>query len=86
LSRGLVDELAEPAQLLDRACEAAGALAAMPAAAFSSAKRAVRQPLVEAARRRAEAEDAATLERWCSPRTLANVEAFVARTFKRAQA
>src|SRR5207237_1073732 len=61
LARGLVDELVEPERLLDRACEVAEELAALPPIAFTAAKLAVRRPMIEAARREAERTDEAVL-------------------------
>ncbi len=83
LARGLVDELAEPERLLDRACAVADELAAIPAAAFAATKLAVRQPMIEAARRQSALTDAAVLEHWCAPETLRHVAAFAEQTIKR---
>jgi enoyl-CoA hydratase len=83
LARGLVDELVEPEQLLDRACGVAKELAAIPHATFRATKLAVRRPLIEAAQRQAALTDAAVLEHWCAPETLRQVAQFVAQTLKR---
>jgi enoyl-CoA hydratase len=83
LARGLVDELVDPQGLLDRACEVAGELAAIDPATFTAAKRAVRQPLVEAARRQSAAGDAAVTEHWCSLEVQRHIADFAARTIKR---
>jgi enoyl-CoA hydratase len=83
LRRGLADELVDAERLLDRASEVAGELAAVPAATYAATKLAVRRPMIEAAQRQAALEDAATVERWCSPEVLANVAEFVERTIKR---
>jgi enoyl-CoA hydratase len=76
LARGLVDELVEPERLLDRACEVAAEMAAIPAAAFTAAKQAVRRPMIEAAQRQAVLTDAALLEHWASPETIRQVAEF----------
>jgi enoyl-CoA hydratase len=76
LARGLVDELVEPERLLDRACEVAEELAAIPPAAFTATKLAVRRPMIEAAQRQATLTDTALLEHWCSPDTLRHVAVF----------
>ena len=47
LARGLVDEVVEPAALLDRAIAAAQTLAALSPAAFAQTKRQIRQPALE---------------------------------------
>jgi enoyl-CoA hydratase len=83
LTRGLVDELVEPERLLDRACAVAEELAAIPAAAFAATKLAVRQPMIEAARRQSALTEAAVLEHWCAPETLRQVAAFAEQTIKR---
>jgi enoyl-CoA hydratase len=83
LARGLVDELVEPEQLLDRACSIGEELAAIPPATFTATKLAVRQPLLEAARRRAALTDAIVLEQWCRPDTLRQVAAYAEQTIKR---
>jgi enoyl-CoA hydratase len=83
LAHGFVDELVEPERLLDRACEVAQEMAAIRPTTFTATKMAVRQPMIEAARRQAALTDAAVLEYWCSPETLREVAAFAERTIKR---
>jgi enoyl-CoA hydratase len=83
LARGLVDELVEPEQLLERACAVGEELAAIPATAFTVTKLAVRQPLIEAARRQTALTEAAVLEHWCAAETLRHVAAFAEQTIKR---
>jgi enoyl-CoA hydratase len=83
LAHGLVDELVEPDQLLDRACAVAEELAAIPPATFRATKLAVRRPMIEAAQRQAALTDAAVLEHWCSPETLRQVAQFAEQTLKR---
>ena len=68
---------------LDRACAVAEELAAIPPAAFTATKRAVRRPLIEAAQRQAALTDALVLEQWCAPETLRHAAAFAAQTIKR---
>lgn len=83
LARGLVDELVDPEQLLERACKVAEEMAALPSATFAATKVAVRQPMIEAAQRQAASTDAALLDHWCSPDTLRRVAEFAERTIKR---
>lgn len=83
LARGLVDELVEPEQLLDRACAVAQELAAIPAETYAATKLAVRRPMIEAARRQAEVSDPQILDHWCSPEVLKHIGEFAARTIKR---
>jgi len=82
LTRGIVDELVEPDKLLDRACETAEELAAIPAAAFAATKLSVRQPMIEAARRQTALTEAAVIEHWCSAETLRQVAAFAEKAIK----
>jgi len=83
LARGLVDEVVEPEQLLDRACQIAGEMGAIPTATFAATKLAVRRPMIEAAERQALLGDAAVIDDWCSSETLARVAAFAERSIKR---
>ncbi len=82
LSRGLVDELVEPDQLLDRAVAVAHELARIFPATFTATKLAVRRPMIEAAERTA-ANDAAIVNSWCSSEVEAQMSAFVERAIKR---
>ena len=83
LALGLADELVEPERLLERGCAVAEELAAIPPAVFAATKRAVRRPMIEAARRQAALTDAAVIEQWCAPETLRQVAAFAEQTIKR---
>jgi enoyl-CoA hydratase len=83
LARGMVDELVEPDKLLDRACETAEELAAIPVAAFAATKLAVRLPMIEAARRQTPLTEAAVVEHWCLAETLRNIAAFADKAIKR---
>jgi enoyl-CoA hydratase len=47
VKRGLVDDVVEPAELMDRALAEANALGALPAATFALTKRQIRQPLID---------------------------------------
>jgi enoyl-CoA hydratase len=79
LSRGLVDELADPDNLLERACEVAAELAAIPATTYAATKRALRQPLVDRARHLTATDGSALIETWCAPATLRAVADFASR-------
>jgi enoyl-CoA hydratase len=83
LARGMVDEVLDADRLLDRACEVAGELGAIPPATFAATKLAIRRPLIETAQRQAAVQDPPTVERWCSPETRATIAEFAARTIKR---
>jgi len=73
------DALVEPDALLDRACEVAAELAAIPAACYAANKKLLRQPLVDRARQLTAAHGPALVEKWCSPETLKDVADFASR-------
>jgi len=83
LRRGIVDELAEPAELLPRAIAEAERLAAIPAAAFELTKAQMREPAVETMRRRRAQLDAPIAEYWTNPSTLTEIRGYVERTLKK---
>jgi len=83
LVRGLVDELVDPAVLLDRAVAAAQTLAALPPAAFVLTKRQTRQPALERLESVGRAVDVAVEEIWTAPETLERIRDYVAQTFKK---
>lgn len=77
---GLVDELVEPGELLERSLATAAELAAIPEPAFALTKRLLRAPLLERIERYAGEIDAAVLENWSRPETAAAIRAFLDRT------
>jgi enoyl-CoA hydratase len=83
LARGLVDELADPAALLDRAVAMAETLAALSPKAFAQSKRQIRQEVADALERHGARVDAEAEEIWTAPETLARVRDYVARTFRK---
>jgi enoyl-CoA hydratase len=83
LARGLVDELVDPDKLLDRACEVAAEMGAIPPKVFATTKLAVRRPMIETAREQAAKTDAKVLEHWLSPETMSVITKFVEDTIKR---
>ncbi|MBX9791449.1 MAG: enoyl-CoA hydratase/isomerase family protein [Pirellulales bacterium] len=83
LARGLVDELVDPERLLDRACEVAEEMAAIPPATFTATKMAVRRPMFEAARRQAELTDHERVAEWSNPETIRQIAEFAAKNIKR---
>lgn len=80
LARGLIDEVAPPGELLDRAVAAARRLGAIPAASFAATKRALRAPALARYRAAAPEADPATVEAWRSPEVRAAVASYVGRT------
>ncbi len=83
IGRGLVDEVVDPALLLDRAIAAAQSLAALSPPAFALTKRQTRQPALERLRE-ASTVDAEVTKIWTAPETLDRVRDYVSRTFKKA--
>ena len=83
LTRGLVDELAEPAELLERAVAAAEALGSLSPKAFAQTKEQVRQPAADAIKRDGERLKAVSEEIWTAPATRARIADYVARTLKK---
>jgi len=84
LMRGLVDEVVEPEQLLERALAAAQSLAALSPPAFAATKRQLRQSAAERLAREGRDIDAAAMDIWASPETLERIRGYVARTLKKA--
>jgi enoyl-CoA hydratase len=83
LTRGLVDEVVAPADLLNRAMAAAETLAVLPPATFALTKQQIRQPVADAMERHGRRLDAASEEIWTAPATLDHIRDYVARTFKK---
>lgn len=83
LARRLIDELVEPAALLDAAMAAAKTLAALPPATFALTKSQIRQPLIDRMAKDGARVDALAEQIWTSPDTLAHVRDFVAKTLKK---
>jgi enoyl-CoA hydratase len=82
LARGLIDEIAEPAALRDRAVEAAAQLAALSPEAFAMTKRQLR---ADVAQRVAIGHDAvAATDVWTAPETLERIRDYMNRTLKKA--
>jgi enoyl-CoA hydratase len=83
LRRGLVDEVVEPDQLIERALAAAHALAALPSDTFAMTKRQIRQPVTGRMASDGPRVDALAEEIWTSADTLTHVRDFIARTLKK---
>ena len=84
LARGLVDELADGAALLDRAVAAAETLAALSPPAFAQTKQQVRQPVADAMERHGVRLANASNDIWTAPETLDHIRDYVSKTFKKA--
>jgi enoyl-CoA hydratase len=83
LARRMVDELAEPTALLDRAVAAAETLAALPPATFALTKQQLRQPIADAMERHGARVAAASEEIWTAPETIDHIRDYVSKTFKK---
>ncbi|HVZ54538.1 MAG TPA: enoyl-CoA hydratase/isomerase family protein [Pseudolabrys sp.] len=80
LDRGWIDEIAEPADLLDDALAVARELAELSPAAFAQTKHQLRAEVSERVQRSGAATDKAVTEIWCADETLARIRDYVART------
>jgi enoyl-CoA hydratase len=83
LARRMVDELAEPPELLDRAIAAAETLAVLSPTAFAQTKQQIRQPVADAMERHGKQLDASTMEVWTASATLDHIRDYVSRTLKK---
>ena len=77
LDRGLVDELAEPEQVVARAVQVATALAAVPARSFELVKRELRAPFWDALESRSGHFDAEVDAAWKSEAALQSIAGYV---------
>jgi enoyl-CoA hydratase len=82
LQHGLVDAVVESDRVLEEASAAAGAMAAVPTAAFALTKAQLREPALQRMRAGA-AIDQAVEDAWASPEVLKAIGDYVARTLKR---
>ena len=82
--RGLVDQVAEPAELMDRALAEAKRLAALPAATFAATKAQMHQRVSDHMSQHGARIDARVEQIWTSDEALSNIRAFVTKTIKKA--
>ena len=83
LKRGWVDELAEPADLIDDAMAVAEELSLLSPAAFAQTKMQIRQPVAERLQKSGKTTDEAVTEIWTAPATLAYIRDYVTRTLSK---
>lgn len=76
LATGLIDEIAEPAALMDRALAAADRLARIPAQTFAIARRELAAPVLDRVRAMSDV-DAAVLEVWSSDEAFAAIRRYL---------
>ncbi|MBE1502736.1 enoyl-CoA hydratase [Amycolatopsis lexingtonensis] len=82
LAAGLVDELAPPDQVLDRALAVADRLGELPAEAFAHTKAQIRQPFHERIAEYRHSDDPEVERLWRSPAALAAVKSYVDRVLR----
>jgi enoyl-CoA hydratase len=83
LVRGLLHEVVEPRALQERALAAANMLARLSPAAFAQTKQQMRLPVTERIKRDGKRTDAAVTKIWTTPKAVASISAYVARTLKK---
>ncbi len=83
LTRGFIDEVAEPSELLEDALAVAQELAVLSPAAFAQNKMQIRQPVSERMAVSGAATEKTVTEIWCAPETLDYIRAYVKRTLKK---
>lgn len=81
--RGLVDELAPPDEVLERAVAVAARLGDLPAEPFAHTKAQIRQPFHERIAEYRHSDDPEVERMWRSPEALAAVKSYVDRTLRR---
>ena len=82
-TRGLIDEVATPELLLERACEVARQFASIPSPTFAMTKRLLRQPTIDRVERVAPTVDQEIFDIWTSRLTMDAIQKYVERTIKR---
>ncbi len=84
LSRGLIDEVVEPHDLLKRALVVAEGFAAIRHNAFSVSKKQIRQPVADRYQSESKRFEEEINGLWCAPEAFARIRDYVARTIKKA--
>jgi enoyl-CoA hydratase len=83
MERGLLHEIVEQASLQARALETAHMLAQISPAAFTQTKQQMRLGVTDRIKRDGKRTDAAVTKLWTTPKAVASIDAYVARTFKK---
>ncbi len=83
LSLGMVDEVVDPDDLLDRAFAEAERLAALPAPVFALTKAQIRSPFRDRVERLGKDTDAEVENLWAAPETLERIRDYAERTFRK---
>ena len=80
---GLVDEIVEPSDLMDRAVESAEMLANISPKVFEHTKSHIRQPVLERVREGQASFETSVLDIWSAPETLEAIRNYVSQTLKK---
>ncbi|HZP77181.1 MAG TPA: enoyl-CoA hydratase/isomerase family protein [Pseudolabrys sp.] len=83
VERGWIDEIVEPADLLDHAIVAAKALAEISPPAFALSKRQLHQDALDRLAREGKQIDELAMEIWCADATFHVIRGYVAKTLKK---
>jgi enoyl-CoA hydratase len=83
VAHGVVDVAVDAGQLEGEALATAEAMAALSADAFAITKRQLREPAMLRMRSGVQQFDAAVEDIWCAPRTLAAIDIYIRRTFRK---
>lgn len=83
LGMGLVDELVEPMDLLDRALEKAEKLASISPRVFEQTKKHIRQPTLDRIREGESKFESSVTDIWGDPKTVEAIKDYVSRTLKK---
>ncbi len=83
LRLGMVDEVVDPASLAARTEEIARQFAALPAPAFTLAKRQIRDKIISRAKHYASELDGEVLDLWSAPETHQRIREYLAKTVKK---
>jgi enoyl-CoA hydratase len=84
LSRGLIDEVVEPHDLMKRALAVARGFAAVRHDAFSVSKKQIRQPVADRYRSESQRFEEEINGLWCAPDAFARIRDYVSHTIKKA--
>ena len=83
LTKGLIDEVVEPDDLMDRAVAVAERLARVPEGTYIAMKKLVRKPTLERIERYTAEHDAVAAELWASDEVRASIQTFLDETVGR---
>jgi enoyl-CoA hydratase len=83
MDRGLVDEIVEPAALLDRSVDAAQRLAALSPQAFAVTKRQLRLEITDRMKKQGRRVDTEVTKTWASAKATETIRDYVAKTLKK---